>query len=133
MTQNDVRGQDEALALLRAALTTRHVGHAYLFHGPAGVGKTRAALWFARALLCEAPAADGTACGVCASCRAAAELRHPDLELLFPLPTFKTEPAPKTSGIASGRAPRREAFAWARACTSCSYALNPSYSTSPRD
>jgi DNA polymerase-3 subunit delta' len=91
MTQNDVRGQDEALALLRAALTTRHVGHAYLFHGPAGVGKTRAALWFARALLCEAPAADGAACGVCASCRSTAELRHPDLELLFPLPTFKTE------------------------------------------
>src|SRR5258705_6164500 len=86
-----LRGQDEALQLLRAALRSGHVGHAYLFHGPAGVGKTRAALWFARALLCDAPAADGSACGACASCRAVAEIRHPDLELLFPLPTFKTE------------------------------------------
>ena len=86
-----VRGQEEALALLRAALHTRHVGHAYLFHGPAGVGKTRAALWFAQALLCETPTSEGLACHACASCRAAAELRHPDLELLFPLPTFRIE------------------------------------------
>lgn len=89
--EDAVRGQEEALALLRAALNTRHVGHAYLFHGPAGVGKTRAALWFARALLCEAPAADGQACLSCASCRAVSDLRHPDLELLFPLPTFRIE------------------------------------------
>ena len=89
--EDAVRGQEEALALLRAALNTRHVGHAYLFHGPAGVGKTRAALWFAQALLCEAPTADGQACLACASCRAVSDLRHPDLELLFPLPTFRIE------------------------------------------
>jgi len=50
-----LRGQDEALGLLRAAVHSGHVGHAYLFHGPAGVGKTRAALLFAQALLCERP------------------------------------------------------------------------------
>jgi len=91
MTQVTLRGQDEALALLRAAIKSRHVGHAYLFHGPAGVGKTKAALLFAQSLLCETPLPDGMACGTCPSCRSVRELRHPDLELLLPLPTFRTE------------------------------------------
>src|SRR2546427_1054284 len=91
MTEATLRGQDEALALLHAALKSGHVGHAYLFHGPAGVGKTKAALLFAQALLCEARLPNGGACGVCPSCRSVRELRHPDLELLIPLPTFRTE------------------------------------------
>jgi DNA polymerase III subunit delta' len=86
-----LRGQDEALDLLYAGLSSGRAGHAYLFHGPAGVGKTRAALEFARALLCESPRADRRSCGVCASCRDALRLRHPDLELLVPLPSFRTE------------------------------------------
>jgi DNA polymerase-3 subunit delta' len=91
MSDETIRGQGEALALIHAALKTGHVGHAYLFHGPAGVGKTRAALEFARAVLCERPAADKAACGTCPSCVAALVLRHPDLELIVPLPTFRTE------------------------------------------
>jgi DNA polymerase-3 subunit delta' len=91
MSQIKLRGQDEALNLLRAAVHSGHVGHAYLFHGPAGVGKTRAALLFAQALLCEKPAASGEPCGSCSSCDAVLALRHPDLELLVPLPTFRTE------------------------------------------
>jgi hypothetical protein len=86
-----LRGQDEALGLLRAALRSGHVGHAYLFHGPSGVGKTRAALYFARALLCEARLPDGSPCETCESCRMALALRHPDLELRVPLPTFSAE------------------------------------------
>lgn len=91
MSDETIRGQDEALALIRAALKTGHVGHAYLFHGPAGVGKTRASLWFARAVLCERPGPGGEPCDACPSCAAALALRHPDLELLVPLPTFRTE------------------------------------------
>lgn len=86
-----LRGQDEALGLLRAAFRSGHVGHAYLFHGPSGVGKTRAALYFARALLCDAPLPDGSPCDTCESCRMALALRHPDLELRVPLPSFSTE------------------------------------------
>ncbi len=86
-----LRGQDEALGLLRAALQSGHVGHAYLFHGPSGVGKTRAALFLARALLCESRLPDGSPCDACESCRMALLLRHPDLELRVPLPTFSTE------------------------------------------
>ena len=91
MSDDTLRGQDEALALIRAAWKTGHVGHAYLFHGPAGVGKTRASLWFARAMLCERPRPGREPCDACPSCVAALALRHPDLELLVPLPTFKTE------------------------------------------
>src|SRR4029077_6879660 len=76
-----LRGQDEALELLRAALRSGHVGHAYLFHGPSGGGKTRSALYFARALLCDARLPDGSPCETCESCRMALALRHPDLEL----------------------------------------------------
>ncbi len=86
-----LRGQDEALALLRAALQSGHVGHAYLFHGPSGVGKTRAALYFARALLCESRRPDGSPCDTCESCRMGLALRHPDLELRVPLPSFTSE------------------------------------------
>jgi DNA polymerase III delta' subunit len=91
MPTTNVRHQEEALAHLTAALTGGHVGHAYLFHGPAGVGKTRAALWFARALLCDTPQPGGGPCETCPSCAASAALRHPDLELLVPLPSFRTE------------------------------------------
>ena len=91
MAADTLRGQDEALGLLRAALRSGHIGHAYLFHGPSGVGKTRAALYFARALLCDSRLPDGSPCDRCESCRLALQLGHPDLQLLVPLPTFSSE------------------------------------------
>src|SRR5712671_4314770 len=111
-----LRGQDEALGLLRASLQSGHVGHAYLFHGPSGVGKTRAALYFARALLCDARLPDGD---TCESCRMALALRHPDLELRVPLPSFSTE----------GRTERQaeEARSEARATILSRYATDPFY------
>jgi DNA polymerase-3 subunit delta' len=114
-----LRGQDEALGLLRAALRSGHVGHAYLFHGPSGVGKTRAALYFARALLCESRLPDGSPDDTCESCRMALALRHPDLELRVPLPTFSSE----------GRTERQadEARSEARAGILSRYASDPFY------
>src|SRR5262249_8906161 len=51
---------------------------------------------------------------------------------MITLPTFSTEPGPKTSGWANGVAPRRVVrLAWMRAWTSCSYSRNPWYSGSP--
>src|SRR2546427_7260725 len=91
MAADTLRGQDEALGLLRAALRSGHIGHAYLFHGPSGVGKARAALYFARALLCDSRLPDGSPCDSCESCRLALRLGHPDLQLLVPLPTFSSE------------------------------------------
>jgi DNA polymerase-3 subunit delta' len=61
--------QDTARATLQRALEHERVHHAYLFDGPAGVGKERAALGLAQALLCERrPRRGAEACGACSSC-----------------------------------------------------------------
>src|SRR6267378_8230813 len=119
MAAETLRGQDEALALLRAALESGHIGHAYLFHGPSGVGKTRAALYFARALLCESKLDDGAPCDACDSCSDVLTLKHPDLQLLVPLPTFSSE----------GRTERQaeEARSEARAAVLSRLASDPIY------
>jgi len=55
-----------------------------LLTGARGIGKRTLALNLARALLCETPAADGQACGVCPSCGYVAAGQHPDLSLVEP-------------------------------------------------
>jgi DNA polymerase-3 subunit delta' len=58
--------------------------HAILVHGPEGVGKTVFAEWLAQSHLCEAPGADGHACGSCVSCGWFAQYSHPDYRRLRP-------------------------------------------------
>lgn len=58
-----------------------------LLHGPRGVGKQRLALWLGQALLCTGPAPHP--CGKCSQCRFSLELRHPDLQWIFPRPRLK--------------------------------------------
>jgi DNA polymerase-3 subunit delta' len=58
--------------------------HALLIHGPAGIGKSGFATELARALLCDAPLPDGTACGRCAACGWFEQRNHPDFRLLTP-------------------------------------------------
>lgn len=57
------------------ALKTGHLGHAYLFSGPAGVGKTTLAVEFAKAILCLDKVGP---CGVCRSCQLFDHSNHPD-------------------------------------------------------
>jgi DNA polymerase-3 subunit delta' len=106
-------GQPEVSRFLRRVVGSGRYGNAYLFEGPAGIGKGTAALAFARAALCERvpgaapapappaedamslfgatpappppPAAGDDACGACPSCRKAAQLGHPDLHFVFPV------------------------------------------------
>ena len=65
----DVRGQDHVVKTIKNQLASGHVGHAYLFTGTRGVGKTTMAKLLARAVNCEHPV-DGSPCNECPSCRA---------------------------------------------------------------
>ncbi len=68
---DDVRGQDHIVTTLRNQIEADRIGHAYLFCGTRGTGKTTVAKIFARAVNCEHPAG-GSPCGECAACRAIA-------------------------------------------------------------
>ncbi|MBI3975985.1 MAG: DNA polymerase III subunit delta' [Armatimonadetes bacterium] len=80
MPFRDIVGQHHAIVLLREAVRAGRMAHAYLFVGPAGVGRRSLALAFAQFLNCERP--DGDGCGVCRACRRIAEGNHPDVHLL---------------------------------------------------
>lgn len=58
--------------------------HAILLHGAEGIGKTQFAEQFAQSLLCDAPSADGFACGVCGSCGWFTQYSHPDYRRVRP-------------------------------------------------
>ncbi len=63
----DLVGQEAVAQTLRNAISSGRIGHAYLFIGPRGTGKTTTARIFAKALNCESgPTA--TPCGTCSSC-----------------------------------------------------------------
>lgn len=73
----------------------QRLSHAYIFSGPAGVGKTTAARAFAKWILCESTNSDG-ACGICRSCLEMDAGSHPDY---IQLPKEKNSQLKKESTI----------------------------------
>ncbi len=67
VTFEEVIGQEHVWKTLRNAIAENRVGHAYLFTGPRGVGKTTMARLFARALNCVKGPTDAP-CGTCEIC-----------------------------------------------------------------
>lgn len=65
----DVKGQEHIVTTLKNQIKANRIGHAYLFCGTRGTGKTTIAKIFAKAVNCEHPI-DGSPCGECAICKA---------------------------------------------------------------
>ncbi len=82
MSFNSFVGNKLAISILRRALEAKRVASAYLFHGPDGVGKSLAALNFAKALLCQKGKSDF--CDACSSCRRVDSENHPDVHWYKP-------------------------------------------------
>ena len=70
-TFDDIKGQDAIVTTLRNQIEANRIGHAYLFCGTRGTGKTSAAKVFDKAVNCEHPV-NGNPCGECDSCRSIA-------------------------------------------------------------
>ena len=74
---DELVGQEYVVRAIRNAVKENKVGHAYLFCGPRGTGKTSMARLLARAVNCSNP--DHAPCNECENCRAAIEGTHPDI------------------------------------------------------
>ncbi len=104
MSFKDIKGEDSAIAFLKASLKNNRIYHAYIFCGPNGVGKRLTALNFAKALNCAASngASDDAcdpstgsgsnpehsqkvdACDNCGPCKKIDSLTHLDVSILRP-------------------------------------------------
>ena len=75
---NEVVRQEHIVTVLKNQISTNRIGHAYLFCGPRGTGKTSIAKIFAAAINCQSPV-NGSACGKCEVCKALSDPANLDI------------------------------------------------------
>ena len=78
----NVLGHEWAAGLLSQHIARGEVRHAYLFSGPAGVGRRTLALRFAQAINCQNPPLPGEPCGICRSCKQLERMQQADLTVV---------------------------------------------------
>jgi len=105
-----ISGQDAVVEQFVRAAAVGRIGGAYLFIGPAGVGKSTVALALAKSLLCERPLPGLVACGACASCVQADGGSHPDIDVVSKPPDRATIPLEAFIGDPEHR--MREGLCW---------------------
>ena len=73
------KGQDRAIRIIKSAIETDRVSHAYLISGPEHVGKTTFALDMARAVNCQSDDVESVPCGDCSQCKRILSFVHTDV------------------------------------------------------
>lgn len=79
----EIIGQFHVKRLLTNIIKSGRIPHAYLFVGPEGTGKMKAAIFFSKALNCD-NVREGEACNECISCRKVDSGNHPDISIIEP-------------------------------------------------
>ncbi len=91
MSLSSLFGQDLARSILQGVLRSGRLGHAYLFAGTDGAGKSVFAREYAKAANCEKGASLGDSCDECSSCLRIASGNHPDVLEIRPDGRLKIE------------------------------------------
>jgi DNA polymerase-3 subunit delta' len=83
MKLTEITGNKRIVEFFDRALSRQNLGHAYLFSGPGGVGKSTLARTICKTLLCKNPQPDGP-CDACVSCHKFETGNHPDFHFYEP-------------------------------------------------
>jgi len=81
MPFNEIRGQSEALQIIKAGIESEKIQGGYLFSGPDSVGKKMTAVILSQAINCLS-SSQSDACGACVSCKKIENNRHPDVHFI---------------------------------------------------
>ena len=82
--QNPIIGHQQIIEQLQHTVASGRIAGAYLFVGPAGVGKETVAHYFTHLIFCQQETQPPTVCGTCLACRKIDSGNHPDLQLIRP-------------------------------------------------